>query len=480
MADERIFISYSRKDIHIVEPLVREIERRLDVKCWIDLDGIESDAENFSKVICNAINTMDVFLFMDSQNSEKSEWAGNEIHFAQKKNKKIVLILLDGKLNEDVFVLEYGKRDNINPRNGEQSDKLIRNIHKWLNKRKPIAGFGPLIVDKKPKPKPVAEKPAIKKVAAPKVTVARPTAPAPSAPKVEAPTQIYAKSASVEPPMKMVKCSNCGTENPHDQKFCGKCGVAVGMDLKIDQTPSISKKIPLFVGVGIALLILVLVVRSCVSNDAPEAVAQNLSTYATVPTQTSGAEIKSALAAAPAQKQEVVQKQDIAKTITVDETTFIDGRDNQQYKSVKIGNVVWMSENLRYAFGSSVCNAAGCEKFGRYYTPGDIASLCPEGWRMPRTKDFANMQKNCKKNPGFCLWAPSENQGSNEIGFSALAVGRYDLHISKFVDVGSAAFFLAETNGRVKDVYTIKKGEYVSNVIHAEDSEGFSVRCVKK
>lgn len=161
--------------------------------------------------------------------------------------------------------------------------------------------------------------------------------------------------------------------------------------------------------------------------------------------------------------------------------SFVDARDNQVYRYVKIGDAVWMKDNLRFASEKSFCNQeyGGCDKVGRYYTIEELSTLCPEGWRIPKAKDFAAMQKACKKNPGFCLWHEFEKQGSDEIGFSALALGRYDLHVSKFSEVGTRAYFWSETNGKAKDVFTLKKGEYASSINRAEKSDAFAVRCVK-
>lgn len=162
--------------------------------------------------------------------------------------------------------------------------------------------------------------------------------------------------------------------------------------------------------------------------------------------------------------------------------SFVDARDNQVYRYVKIGNAIWMKDNLRFASAKSFCNqeyGGGCNKVGRHYTIEELPSLCPDGWRMPKSKDFSAMQKNCKKNPGFCLWHEYEKQGSDEIGFSALAMGRYDLHVSKYSEVGSQAYFWAESNGKVKDVFFLKKGEYASSIVRAEKSDAFTVRCIK-
>ena len=41
----RIFISYKRADKDLVFPIKDKIEAATGEKCWIDLDGIESDAQ---------------------------------------------------------------------------------------------------------------------------------------------------------------------------------------------------------------------------------------------------------------------------------------------------------------------------------------------------------------------------------------------------------------------------------------------------
>ena len=62
---ERIFISYKRANKDHVFQLVKKIEMLLGVKCWVDLDGIES-SEQFASKICFAIDQADVVLFMHS------------------------------------------------------------------------------------------------------------------------------------------------------------------------------------------------------------------------------------------------------------------------------------------------------------------------------------------------------------------------------------------------------------------------------
>ena len=54
MANE-VFISYSRSDFEKVSAIKKMIEEETGIDCWMDLEGIESDEDNFKRVIIKAI-----------------------------------------------------------------------------------------------------------------------------------------------------------------------------------------------------------------------------------------------------------------------------------------------------------------------------------------------------------------------------------------------------------------------------------------
>ena len=136
MKKDNLFISYSRQDLQQVESFVKMIERRANVKCWIDWNGIES-GEQFEDVIVSAIDSVDVVLFFISENSMNSTYAKMEVNYAYNIEKKVVPIVLDGGKLRGWFLFKFGSVDFIDINNQQQCDKLIRNLQAWCGTTSP-------------------------------------------------------------------------------------------------------------------------------------------------------------------------------------------------------------------------------------------------------------------------------------------------------------------------------------------------------
>lgn len=127
----KIFISYSRSDFAKVVKLKDEIEQLIGKdSCWIDLKGIESDRQ-FVDVIIDAIDHAEIFLFMYSKNSDRSEWTRKEIEYAYSEKKKIVFVRLDNYQLSKYYRFQYGGHDIIDVNDVLQKQKLIDNICTW-------------------------------------------------------------------------------------------------------------------------------------------------------------------------------------------------------------------------------------------------------------------------------------------------------------------------------------------------------------
>ena len=119
-----------------------------------------------------------------------------------------------------------------------------------------------------------------------------------------------------------------------------------------------------------------------------------------------------------------------------EKNTLTDSRNGKIYKTVKIGNQVWMAENLNFKTDSSFCyndSAEYCAKYGRLYTWTAAMDACPDGWRLPSETDFENLIKavggekdagtKLKSTSGWNDYDGGSGNGTDAFGFSALAAG---------------------------------------------------------
>ena len=84
----KVFISYSRKDIEFAKQLTGELQKS-DLDYWIDWDGIPPTVD-WWKEIEKGIEEADIFLFLISPDSSKSEVCLREINHAVKNGKRLI------------------------------------------------------------------------------------------------------------------------------------------------------------------------------------------------------------------------------------------------------------------------------------------------------------------------------------------------------------------------------------------------------
>ena len=135
---ERIFISYKRVDKERVFAIKDGIERATGEKCWIDLDGIESDAQFVAKIM-GAIDECDVFLFMRSKEHNKikvheleTDWTIREVNYALGEKKRIVFLNLDNTPMPKWFKFMFPNKQEIDATDSEKLKHLYSDLCVWL------------------------------------------------------------------------------------------------------------------------------------------------------------------------------------------------------------------------------------------------------------------------------------------------------------------------------------------------------------
>lgn len=138
----QVLISYKRVDRERVFEIKEFIETHTGLSCWIDLDGIESDAL-FEDVIIDAIDSCELFLYFYSKehlnisNYEK-DWTIKELDFAQEEGKRIVFINLDNTPLTKKLKFRYRQKQQVDAQDPSRLGKLVSDIKKWFGITDPI------------------------------------------------------------------------------------------------------------------------------------------------------------------------------------------------------------------------------------------------------------------------------------------------------------------------------------------------------
>jgi uncharacterized protein (TIGR02145 family) len=176
-------------------------------------------------------------------------------------------------------------------------------------------------------------------------------------------------------------------------------------------------------------------------------------------------------------------------------TTFIDKRDGQAYRIVKVGSQTWFAENLNYVAEGSKCpgnNSSNCEKYGRLYDWATAKKACPAGWHLPTDDEWTKLMNYVgglatagTKLKSSSYWNSYSGvpAGTDEYGFSALPGGSGSSDGS-FGTIGSSGYWWSATPARIM----YKRGSWRWYMHYNSESMGrgasiktdlLSVRCVR-
>jgi uncharacterized protein (TIGR02145 family)/uncharacterized repeat protein (TIGR02543 family) len=183
--------------------------------------------------------------------------------------------------------------------------------------------------------------------------------------------------------------------------------------------------------------------------------------------------------------------------------TFIDDRDDKSYKRVRIGDQVWMAENLNYDASGSKCydnSNANCEKYGRLYnwatamngasssslSPSGVQGACPVGWHIPSDAEWTTLTDfvGGTSTAGTKLKATSgwynNGNGMDNYGWSALP-GGYGNSDGYFNDAGGLGSWWSATEDGANLARDRDMSYNNENVYRGSNGKAllFSVRCAQ-
>ena len=163
--------------------------------------------------------------------------------------------------------------------------------------------------------------------------------------------------------------------------------------------------------------------------------------------------------------------------------TLCDTRDNQQYKTVTIGNQTWMAENLNLNTNTADSTSyrcyddqmANCETDGGLYAWNVAKVACPEGWRLPSRTDFRKLLDEL----GGEDEAVDKLLVGGSSGFDAIITGVWD---EEFINRGTETNFWSSDEADNRDAIKLGFSTNTTNRVFINDTQktqGFCIRCLK-
>ncbi len=177
--------------------------------------------------------------------------------------------------------------------------------------------------------------------------------------------------------------------------------------------------------------------------------------------------------------------------------TFTDPRDGHVYKTVTLGNKVWLSENMAYKLEGGNCmvlsDSLYFDKFGFFYDWETANNIAPEGWRLPTKKEYNELISQfgvyglLKSGfPKLEEYASQNNQTCGTSHFDVIMTGYYLSGSDSYFSVEEATGFWTATEEEVAGIITANicsfefrtfKSVYVSPARTKKD--GCYVRLIK-
>ena len=208
----------------------------------------------------------------------------------------------------------------------------------------------------------------------------------------------------------------------------------------------------------------------------------------------------------------------------------VDLRDMQIYKTITIGEQIWMAENLNYAYtaptkdngldSSSFClndDSDNCIRYGRLYlwsaamdsagvidgntangcgngvdcsSSGIVRGVCPQGWHLPSMAEFESLIEAVggwvvkagtmlKSTSGWNTYEGRSGNGTDAFGFSALPAGFRNGDGDYVIEGIYATFWCSTGDSKYANFMRLDHEAPIPSLGYVTKNVAFSVRCLK-
>ena len=169
--------------------------------------------------------------------------------------------------------------------------------------------------------------------------------------------------------------------------------------------------------------------------------------------------------------------------------SFTDSRDGHTYRTIKIGDQVWLAQNLNYATDNGSWPVPGDSagmQFGRFYTWKAAKEAVPAGWHLPSKKEFEKLAGTLGVNdlPNWNDLYPLLIKGGKS-GFNVQLTGS---HNGAYGKRGQTASFWSSEEGWLSRIIpflenpwrlSVRAPNYINIGQGADSDYGFNIRCIR-
>ena len=175
-----------------------------------------------------------------------------------------------------------------------------------------------------------------------------------------------------------------------------------------------------------------------------------------------------------------------------------DSRDGQTYRTIAIGNQVWIGENLNYKTDSSRTRTGeenNPHKYGQLYSYNDAEKVCPSGWHLPTVEEWQPLINLVDDNAASARLTLKSSEGwsnkyirEDDYGFTAYPsgyindFGGLEINGKTFLEYDDNALMWAKTpeQNKNKSAIMISDNFFDAEAIENEPTYNFySVRCIR-